>query len=301
MEKEANGWKSGLAKTSKIAFGRIANALGATEISESIWSDLEASLIQADVGYYTASGVTESVKQFVYKEGITKAKEIKSILKTELHKRLIEPEKIEFTRSPFVILLLGVNGSGKTTSAAKLGSLFKNEGKRVMFIAADTFRAAATDQLNVWANRLGIAILSGTPGSDPGSIVYDGIKSAISKSIDIVIVDTAGRLQSKGNLMDEIKKIHKVAGKSLQGAPHATWLVLDATTGQNSIQQARIFNEHIDISGIIIAKLDTSAKGGMVFSIQKELNIPILYAGLGERAEDLRKFIPDDFIEGIMN
>jgi fused signal recognition particle receptor len=300
MMETANKWKKALARTSKVAFGRIALVLGTTEISDSTWDDLEESLIQSDFGYKTAHDICTEVKNLVYQSGITTIEDVKKTLLNELRKRLDSPSVLKFDGKPFVILMVGVNGSGKTTTAAKLGSIFQAEGKKVIFVAADTFRAAAIDQLTEWSQRLGILCISGSAGSDPGSIVYDGIQTAIKKEMDVVIIDTAGRLQTNTNLMEEIKKISRVAGKSLEGAPHESWLVLDATTGQNSIQQARKFSENINISGIIIAKLDTSAKGGMVFSIQNELNIPILYAGLGENVEDLRQFNPDEFISGLM-
>jgi len=300
MIRTKNNWKMALARTSKVAFGRISNALRTSEISDSTWEDLEESLIQADFGYETAKEINETVKDFVYREGITSIEEVNKILRNELHDRLDKPTNIEISTKPFVILLVGVNGSGKTTTAAKLGSMFRSDGESVMLIAADTFRAAATDQLNEWAQRLDLICIKGSTGSDPGSVVYDGIQAAINKKIDIVIIDTAGRLQTNFNLMEELKKISRATGKLLTGAPHETWLIMDATTGQNSIQQARKFNENLNLTGVIIAKLDTSAKGGMVFSIQKELRIPIRYAGLGEKAEDLVHFDPDEFINGIM-
>jgi fused signal recognition particle receptor len=205
-----------------------------------------------------------------------------------------------FTVKPAIILLVGVNGSGKTTTAAKLGQLFADDGKRVLLVAADTFRAAAVDQLQVWAQRLELPIVAGQMGSDPGAVVYDGVQSAISKGFDLVLVDTAGRLHTRYNLMEELKKVNRVAGKALPGAPHAVWLVMDATTGQNALVQARAFKEAVNVTGIILAKLDSSARGGMAFAIQKELGLPILFAGLGEKAEDLVPFDPEAFVKGIL-
>jgi fused signal recognition particle receptor len=207
---------------------------------------------------------------------------------------------MDWPARPSIILLVGVNGSGKTTTAAKLGRRFADQGKRVLLVAADTFRAAAVDQLQVWAERLEIPILAGQMGSDPGAVVYDGIQSALAKDADMVLVDTAGRLHTRYNLMEELKKIQRVASKALPGAPHAVWLVLDATTGQNALVQARAFKEAVGVTGVILAKLDSSARGGMAFAIQRELGLPILYAGLGEKAEDLTQFDPDAFVKGIL-
>ena len=222
------------------------------------------------------------------------------MLEEDLRSRLDAPPNLDFSSKPAVILLVGVNGSGKTTTIAKLGRRFAENGKRVLLVAADTFRAAAVDQLQVWAERLELPIMAGQMGSDPGAVVYDGIQSAVSKGFDLVLVDTAGRLHTRYNLMEELKKVHRVAGKALAGAPHAVWLVLDATTGQNALVQARAFKEAVNVTGIILAKLDSSARGGMAFAIQRELGIPILFAGLGEKAEDLTPFDPDAFVKGIL-
>jgi fused signal recognition particle receptor len=196
-------------------------------------------------------------------------------------------------------LLVGVNGSGKTTSAAKLGKRFANDGKKVLLAAADTFRAAAIDQLQEWGTRLNLPVIAGQPGGDPGAVAYDAVQSGVSKKMDVVLIDTAGRLHTRFNLMEELKKVHRVVEKALPGAPHAVWLVLDATTGQNALQQARIFKDSVKVNGIILAKLDSSARGGMAFAIQKELGLPILYAGLGEKPEDLQPFDREAFIQGM--
>lgn len=293
-------WKNGLAHTSKAAFGRLAGLLGATEINDQTWDELEQLLIQADLGLATTESVLDSLHGTVKIQGLTRSNELYKFLKEELRKRLITPPMDTFPIRPTIILLVGVNGSGKTTTAAKLGRRFTDEGKHVLLIAADTFRAAAVDQLQVWAERLALPIVAGQVGSDPGAVVYDGIQSAISKKYDMVLVDTAGRLHTRYNLMEELKKVNRVARKALPGAPHAVWLVLDATTGQNALVQARAFKEAIGVSGIILAKLDSSAHGGMVFAIQAELGLPILFAGLGEKAEDLMPFDPDAFIKGIL-
>jgi fused signal recognition particle receptor len=293
-------WKEGLSRTSKAAFGQIAALLGSTEIKDDIWDELEALLIQADLGVETTISVLDTLEDRVDREGIIKATELNKGLREELRKRLDSPPVIDFHQHPTVILIVGVNGSGKTTTIAKLGYRFSRQGKRVIFGAADTFRAAAVDQLQLWAERIDIPIISGQMGGDAGAVTYDTIQAANARNADLVIIDTAGRLHTRFNLMEELKKVHRVAGKALPGSPHHVWLVMDATTGQNALQQARAFNDAIKITGIILAKLDSSARGGMAFAIQKELGIPILFAGLGEKPQDLEPFNPDAFVEGIL-
>jgi fused signal recognition particle receptor len=200
-----------------------------------------------------------------------------------------------------IILIVGVNGSGKTTTIAKLAQFFKQSGKKVLLGAADTYRAGAVDQLEIWADRLNIPIISGQPGGDAGAVAYDTIQAGITRGNDIILIDTAGRLHTRYNLMEELKKVYRVVNKAFQGAPHDVWLVMDATTGQNAIHQARAFKDAVNVTGIILAKLDSSARGGMAFAIQKELGLPILYAGLGEKAGDLEPFNTEAFVEGILN
>lgn len=299
-EKIFNKWKKGLEKTRKVTFGRIANFLGTSELTDDTWDELEALLLQADMGFETTDSVIQAVKLAVKDQGLTQNEEVLQALKVELLNRLTKPVFPDFATHPTVIILLGVNGSGKTTSAAKLAHLYQEEGKSVLLVAADTYRAAAIDQLRVWANRVDVPMVAGQPGGDPGAAAFDGIASAISRKRDVVIIDTAGRLHTKYNLMEEIKKVHRVSGKALQGAPHATWLVLDATTGQNALQQAKAFQEAVSLDGVILAKLDSSAKGGMAFAIKAQLNLPIFYAGLGEGIDDLKCFEPEAFVNGII-
>jgi fused signal recognition particle receptor len=293
-------WKDGLARSSKATFGRLAGLFGATEIKNETWDELEALLIQADLGLETTESVLESLRSGVRDRGLTRASDLRSLLEVELRNRLDAQPPLTFSSKPVVVLLVGVNGSGKTTTSAKLGRRFADEGKKVLLVAADTFRAAAVDQLQIWAERLGLPIIAGQMGSDPGAVVYDGIRSALTKGYDLVLVDTAGRLHTRYNLMEELKKVQRVAGKALAGAPHAVWLVLDATTGQNALVQARAFQSAVNVTGIILAKLDTSARGGMAFAIQRELGLPILFAGLGEKAEDLTPFDREAFVKGIL-
>ncbi len=293
-------WKTGLQKTSKAAFGQIANLLGAVEFGDEIWDELEALLVQADLGIETTDAVLDAVEQRVDKEGITRTKELQAVLREELRKRLDTPPDLDLSQKPAVVLIVGVNGSGKTTTIAKLGQRYTRQGKRVLLGAADTFRAAAVDQLEVWAERLKLPVISGQFGGDAGAVAFDAVQAGLARQSDIVLVDTAGRLHTRFNLMEELKKVYRVVGKAMPGAPHHVWLVMDATTGQNALQQARAFKDAVKVTGVILAKLDSSARGGMAFAIQRELGLPILFAGLGEKPDDLVPFDPDGFIDGIL-
>jgi fused signal recognition particle receptor len=294
-------WREGLAKTSKATFGQIATFLGATEISDDMWDELEALLIQADLGMETTDAILDHMEERVEQEGMIRASELKKALRDELRARLDSPPPVKFDARPTVILIVGVNGSGKTTTIAKLGQLYRDSGRKVLLGAADTFRAAAVDQLQIWADRLNLPIIAGQPGADAGAVAFDSVQAGISRNADIVLIDTAGRLHTRFNLMEELKKVYRVVGKAMPGAPHAVWLVMDATTGQNALQQARAFKEAVNVTGVILAKLDSSARGGMAFAIQKELGLPILFAGLGEKPDDLQPFDPDAFVDGILN
>lgn len=297
-----NKWKQGLDRTRKITFGKLAAIFGATEITADTWDELEAILLQADIGIEVTQSVIASLKKEVEVEGLTKAKDLQNCFFRQLLAQLAPTPEINFDNlRPAVILLVGVNGSGKTTTAAKIGKIFTQNGKKTLLAAADTFRAAAVDQLQVWGERLGLPVIAGQPNADPGAVAYDAVQSAISKKFDVVLVDTAGRLHTRYNLMEELKKVYRVVGKALPGAPHAVWLVLDATTGQNALFQARAFKEAVNVTGVILTKLDSSARGGMAFAIQKELGLPILYAGLGERPEDLEVFDREKFVQGILD
>jgi fused signal recognition particle receptor len=293
-------WKQGLEKTSKATFGQIATLLGVSQITDETFEDLEALMIQADLGIETSESILEALWEREESQGLTRASELAEAFEEELRLRLSDPPEIEFPAQPTVILVVGVNGSGKTTTIAKLGKRFTDQGKRVMLGAADTYRAAAVDQLEVWAERLELPIIAGQPGADAGAVVYDSIKSALSRKADVVLLDTAGRLHTRFNLMEELKKVYRVSGKAMEGAPHHVWLVMDATTGQNALQQAQAFKNAVNVTGVILAKLDSSARGGMAFAIQRELNLPILYAGLGEKPDDLQPFDPEAFIAGIL-
>lgn len=295
-----NKWKESLSKTRKTTFGRIANFLGTSEIDEQLWEDLEALFIQADLGIDTTLDLIENLQEQVKERGITQSAELADLIRAELLSRLPPPPDIPLTEQPTVILIAGVNGSGKTTTMAKLGKRFQAQGKKVLFGAADTYRAAAIDQIQIWGERLGIPVIASQSGGDPGAVTYDTIQAGQSREMDVVLIDTAGRLHTRYNLMEELKKVVRVAGKALPGAPHASWLVMDATTGQNALHQAEAFHEAIPLDGVILAKLDSSARGGMAFAIQNEIGLPILYAGLGESVDDLEVFDPQAFVNGIL-
>ena len=301
MENIFSKWRQGLEKTSKATFGRIATLFGATQIDDDTWDELEAILVQADLGVETTEDIVKAMHKRVEDEFIIWTSDLQKTLRDELIKRLDPTPPVDFSGlKPAVVLLVGVNGSGKTTTAAKLGKQFSQQGKHVLLAAADTYRAAAVDQLQVWGDRLNLPVIAGQPDGDPGAVAYDAVQAGLARRSDLVLVDTAGRLHTRFNLMEELKKVHRVVGKALPGAPHAVWLVMDATTGQNALNQARAYKETVKVPGIILAKLDSSAKGGMAFAIQRELGLPILYAGLGEKPEDLARFDREAFVDGVM-
>ena len=293
-------WRAGLAKSSKATFGRIATLFGASNITDDTWDELEALLVQADLGIETATEILEALRRLVQSRGLTRSEDLSDALRTELRSRLVEPPTLIWDVKPSVIMMVGVNGSGKTTTIAKLGQRFHYQRRTVLFGAADTFRAAAVDQLQVWGDRLGVDVVAGAPESDPGAVAFNAVQSGLSRNVDLILIDTAGRLHTRFNLMEELKKVHRVIGKAMPGAPHAVWLVLDATTGQNAMQQAKAFKEAVGVTGVIITKLDSSARGGFAFAIRRELGLPILFAGLGEKPEDLTPFDPDSFVDGIL-
>ena len=300
MSNRISKWRIGLAKTSKATFGQIATLLGTSEISDSTYEELEALLIKADLGIDTSESLLEVLWERERQKGITKTTELTMVLREELRQRLDDPPLLNFSSTPTVILIVGVNGSGKTTTLAKLGKRYLDQGMRVIFGAADTYRAAAVDQLQIWGDRLEIPVIAGQQNGDPGAVAYDTVQAAVARQYDLAFIDTAGRLHTRFNLMEELKKVHRVTGKALPGAPHAVWLVMDATTGQNALQQAHAFKDAVNVTGIILAKLDSSAKGGMAFAIQQDLGLPIIFAGLGESPEDLQPFDPDLFVDGIL-
>ena len=292
-------WRQSLQKTRDVTFGKIATFFGATEINDDTFDDLEELLIQADVGVETTLHLVDLAVEQVDDLGYTRMDQLEGLLKEELSQLLFDAKEPDFNQKPTVIMVAGVNGSGKTTSIGKLAARYKAMGKTVLLVGADTYRAAAADQLEIWADRVGVPIITGQQDNDPGAVTYDGIKAAIARDFDVVLIDTAGRLHTRYNLMEEIKKVYRVADKAMPGAPHYSWIVIDTTTGQNALRQAEAFGKAVNLNGAILAKLDTSAKGGMVFAIKDQLGLPVIYAGLGERVEDLELFDKDSFIQGI--
>jgi len=290
-----------LTKTRRGFFGQVMQLFGANEVTEETWEDLEALLIQADVGVETTISLVERLRERVDREHIVQAKQVREALREELLALLPKdvPRSDLAPRLLTVVLIVGVNGSGKTTTIAKLTRYYRQKGRRVMLAAADTFRAAAIDQLKLWGERVGVDVIAHTPGADPGAVVYDALQAAQARDADILVVDTAGRLHTKYNLMQELKKMRGIMRKNVHRAPHETWLVLDATTGQNALLQARKFKEEIDVTGLIVAKLDSTAKGGIVFSIGKELGLPIRFVCTGEGVDDLAEFDAGAFVDGL--
>jgi fused signal recognition particle receptor len=300
MKEKAPSWTQIFSKGNLGAFTRLLEGLLSSDTDAFNWEEAESLLLQADMGINTTESVLKALQVAVTERRIKTSEDIKKTLGEILRSRLSAPPLLDLQTGPTVILIVGVNGAGKTTTVAKLGHYYLRNGKRSLIVAADTFRAAATEQLQVWAERAGLSIVKNQINSDPGAVVYDGIKSAISSGADIVLVDTAGRMNTKVNLLEELKKIKRVAGKALPGAPHATWLVLDATTGQNALSQAKSFINSIGITGIIMTKLDSSSRGGMIFALQEQLGLPVVFIGTGERLSDLKLFDPDEFVHGIL-
>jgi fused signal recognition particle receptor len=289
-----------LSKTRQSFFGRIAQAVGSTQVTEETWDDLEALLVQADAGMATTSLLIKRLRDRYKREGMTRPDQLRQALKEELRALLKPPTPLNISgRELSVMLIVGVNGSGKTTTIGKLAKRLENNNRKVLIAAGDTFRAAAIEQLQLWGERASVPVIAGKPGGDPGAVVYDAVKAAKTRGMDVLLVDTAGRLQTKYNLMEELKKIKGVMAKVVPDAPHEVLIVLDGTTGQNALSQAQGFSDAVKLTGVIVTKLDGTAKGGMLFAIQQEMGLPIHYVGLGERMEDLVFFNPDAFVDGL--
>lgn len=294
--------KAGLAKTKKNLIDKVEEIVFDRKIDEATLEDIEEILIASDVGAKTAEEITNRIREKIKRDELHSSEDMREIIKNEMSRSLgdFHPLKVSDER-PFIILTVGVNGAGKTTTIGKLASRFKAEGYSVLLAAGDTFRAAAIEQLEIWAKRTGSELIKHQSGSDPAAVAFDAVEAAKHRKIDVVIIDTAGRLHTKTPLMEELKKITRVIKKSMSEAPHETLLIIDATTGQNAIRQAHIFNEAIGITGIVLTKLDGTAKGGIVFAINKEFNIPIKLIGIGEGVDDLRDFEPRSFISALFN
>lgn len=293
--------KAGLSKTKEKFADKIDELLhGAKKVDDDLLEELEETLIMADVGTKTTEKLIEGLRKGIRKAEIETADDVKKFLSNQIRELLnAEEGKILEVTPPKVILMIGVNGAGKTTTIGKLSAYYKSQGKKVMVAAADTFRAGAVAQLEVWAERTGAEIIKRDEGTNPSSVALSAARAAVEKNVDILIVDTAGRLQNKFNLMEELKKINRIIGKGIAGAPHEVLLVLDATTGQNALRQAEIFSQAANVTGIVLTKLDGTAKGGMVISIKEELNIPVKWIGVGEGLDDLRPFNAKDFADAL--
>jgi len=291
--------KQSLAKTRNALAAKVESLLKfSAKIDEDTLEELEEILITADLGVSATEKLMAELREKVRAEKIRSAEELKEALKDEIIK--VFPEKKLDMVSPAIILVVGVNGVGKTTTIGKLAYRFKSEGKKVILAAADTFRAAAAEQLSVWGNRVGVDVIKHQEGADPAAVLYDAIQAGKARRADIIICDTAGRLHTKKNLMEELKKLYRVSEKEYPDAQIASLLVLDATTGQNGIAQARIFKEAVNISGIILTKMDGTAKGGVAVAVASELNLPVFFIGVGEKLEDLQEFDPKAFVEAIL-
>jgi fused signal recognition particle receptor len=293
--------REGLRKTRENITSKIDMLFRGRVIDEAALEELGDILLSADVGVRTTEKLIGRLRERMRVDGIDGFEGLIASLKEEMVSILSGCDGFVIGEErPYVIMFVGVNGTGKTTTIAKLAYRLKMEGKKVILAAADTFRAAAIDQLRIWAERVGVDMIKHQEGSDPGAVAYDAVSAAIARGADVVMIDTAGRIHTKGGLMEELKKIKRVVGKSVPSAPHEVILVLDATTGQNALSQARIFKEAVDITGIALTKLDGTAKGGIVMAIKEELGIPIKLVGVGEGLEDLRDFSPEEFVEGIL-
>ncbi len=296
--------KKGLSKTHEILTIRIDDLiLGKKEIDLELIEELEEILITSDLGVKTTHKLMEQVQEKVKRGEAERPQLVKKYLKESIYIMLLNSEYPLYIpdENPFVIMVIGVNGTGKTTTIAKMAHHYTSLGKNVMLVAADTFRAAAIEQLEIWSKRAGCAFIKQDSGSDPSAVVYDALKTSQRRGIDIVIIDTAGRMHTKVNLMEELKKIKRVAGRELKGAPHETLLVIDATTGQNALSQATLFQEAIDITGIALTKLDGTSKGGIIVAISDKFNIPIRYIGIGESFDDLKQFKAKEYVDALFN
>ncbi|WP_333473057.1 signal recognition particle-docking protein FtsY [Crassaminicella thermophila] len=294
--------KKGLTKTRQGIAGKVDQVLRAyKKVDEELFEELEEILITSDVGVQTTMEIIDRLRNMAKERKVTEAEDLKGLLK-EILTEILDMEKshdLNVEPSPAIILMVGVNGVGKTTSIGKIAHKFKSQGKKVLLAAGDTFRAAAIDQLEIWGNRVGVDVIKHQEGADTAAVIYDAIQSAKARKIDVLICDTAGRLHNKKNLMNELGKVSKIVDREFPNASKEILLVLDATTGQNAIQQAKIFKEVTDITGVVLTKLDGTAKGGVVLAISSELEIPVKLIGVGEGMEDLQKFVPQDFVNAL--
>ncbi len=293
--------KEGLSKTRDTLVQKVTTLVSSRKIDEQLFEELEDTLLLADVGSSTAELLTQRLRARAKKEGLTEGEQLTGVLKEELRSLLPSTVSVD-GHHPRVTLIVGVNGVGKTTTIGKLASGHKRDGRSVLIGSADTFRAAANDQLDIWAKRAGVDIVSAhTANADPSAVAYDAVQQGVKRGVDEVIIDTAGRLHTKVNLMAELEKIRRVVTKAMPGAPHEVLLVLDATTGQNAIQQAKQFSAAAGVTGLVVTKLDGTAKGGVIFAIANELRLPVRYIGVGEGIDDLQPFDPAQFIDALFS
>ena len=291
--------KEGLSKTRKNFMGKVETLFTGRAIDDDFFEELEEILIQADVGVKTTMKLIERLETVAKEQKLKEAGQLKDAFRQEIENLLGEASPLELKAGTNIIMMVGVNGAGKTTTIAKIAERFKKQHKKILLAAGDTFRAAAIDQLKVWGSRVGIEVVAHSEGADAAAVAYDAVQAANSRKIDLLIVDTAGRLHTQKNLMEELKKVRRIIEKEANGAHIQTLLVVDATTGQNAITQAKLFNEAVKVDGIVLTKLDGTAKGGVVIAIKDELNIPIKLIGVGEKAEDLQDFKPGDFVQAL--
>ena len=296
-----NQFKTSLARSKSGFVDRLSSLFGSGEINEEFFEELEEALVSGDVGVQTTLKLVDQLREAIRNQKVKEREEARKLLIQIITDTMSSGQNsAPADQKPAVILLVGVNGSGKTTSAAKLANLYRQQDKKVLLVAGDTFRAAAIEQLEIWSERAGVELIKQEPGSDPSALFFDAMNAAKARDADVVIGDTAGRLHSKDNLMKELNKIYRVVGRNLPGAPHQVLLVVDATTGQNAVAQARSFNESLALDGLILAKLDGTARGGIVINIQDELDIPVSYVGTGEKIEDLAPFNAADFAHALL-
>ena len=292
--------KEGLKKTKESFVGKVEQLINSfTKIDEDFFDELEETLILSDIGAVTSANICEKLRAEVKRTGTSDPNEVKSLLKNIIAEMLTGDNELDLSGKPSVVMVIGVNGAGKTTTIGKLSANLKKEGKKVLVAAADTFRAAAIEQLNVWTDRAGVDIVKHAEGSDPAAVVFDACKAASARGTDVLIIDTAGRLHNKKNLMDELKKISRIITQQLPDTKPEILLVLDATTGQNAVNQAKLFKEVAEITGIVLTKLDGTAKGGIIIPIKDELGIPVKLVGVGEKIDDLQPFVPADYVNAL--
>ena len=300
-KKEKDKMKDGLEKTRTGFWGNIMNTLTGSKIDDDLYDELEEQLILADVGGEVAIKLVDKLRDRVNEKGLKTGEQASDELRDLIADEMRPEAEMDLSGTPAVILVIGVNGVGKTTSIAKLADFYTRQGKKVMLAAGDTFRAAAAEQLQIWGERAGCDVIRHEDGADPAAVVFDAVKAAIARNVDVLFIDTAGRLHNKTNLMNELEKVHRIIKREIPEAPHETFLVLDATTGQNAINQAKVFMETANVTGVVLTKLDGTAKGGVVIAIKEELGLPVKWIGVGEGIMDFRPFEADKFVDALFD